>query len=65
MKFKFAPKGDYHPQQPIKINGEPWVVEAVAHTGRNLIARTPDDAPRFERILVVLTDAKPIEEIRA
>jgi len=56
MKFKFAPKGDYHPQQ---------VVEAVAHTGRNLIARTPDGAPRFERILVVLTDAKPIEEIRA
>ncbi len=63
MKFKFAPKGDYHPQQPITINGEPWVVESVYHTGRNLIAHTPDDAPKFERILVILTDAKPIKEM--
>ena len=61
MKFKFAPKGDYRPQQLITIEGDEYMVEAVYHTG-NLIA--VKQAPGFERITVVVTDEPPIEEIK-
>ena len=63
MKFKFAPRGEYHPGQTIMLAGAPWVIESVAHTGRSLVAHTPINAPKFERIVIVLTDALPIEEI--
>lgn len=62
MKFKFAPKGDYRPQQIITIAGVEYMVESVAHTGRSLIAVT-HKAARFERINVILTDEPPIEEV--
>ena len=67
MKFKFAPKGDYLPQQIITINGVEWMVESVSHTGRSLFACTPSiggkDMPKFERIQVTLTDEPSIEGI--
>jgi hypothetical protein len=63
MKFKFAPKGDYRPQQLITIAGVEYVVIEVAHTGRSLIAKTT--ASPVTHINVILTDAKPIEEIPA
>jgi len=69
VKFKFTPRGEYHPQQIIQIAGKDWMVESVAHTGRSLTAITPfkgyKNMAKFERILVVLTDSPPIEEIRA
>lgn len=61
MKFKFAPKGNYHIGQTIRVDGKDWVVESYSHTGRNLVATRCDT--KFERILVILTDAKPIEEV--
>ena len=64
MKFKFAPKGDYHPQQIITIAGEHFMVAEVAHTGRSLTAVTYK-ANKHERVLVILTDAPPIKEITA
>ena len=68
MKFKFAPKGDYHPQQIIKIGGQTYTVESVAHTGTKLEATTYfrkgyKGVRRYERILVVLTDEPPIAEV--
>lgn len=67
MKFKFAPKGDYRPQQVIKVNGQEWTVESVSHTGKDLLATTPfkgyKNMPKFERILVILTDEPPIVEV--
>jgi hypothetical protein len=63
MKFKFAPKGEYRPQQLITIAGVEYVVIEVAHTGRSLIAKTT--AAPITHINVILTDAKPIEEIPA
>jgi len=70
MKFKFAPKGDYHPQQIIKIAGQEYMVTAVAHTGTKLEATTYfrkgyKGVRKMERILVILTDEPNIEEIRA
>ena len=61
MKFKFAPKGEYRLQQLITIAGVEYVVIEVAHTGRSLIAKTT--ASPITHIKVILTDAKPIEEI--
>jgi len=70
VKFKFAPKGDYHPQQIIEIGGQEYMVAAVAHTGTKLEATTHfrkgyKGVRRMERILVILTDEPNIEEIRA
>lgn len=66
MKFKFAPKGDYLPQQIITINGVEWMVESVSHTRRSLFASTPfmgyKDMPKFERIQVILADEPSIAE---
>jgi hypothetical protein len=61
MKFKFAPKGEYRPRQLINIAGVEYMVTSVAHTGRSLEAKTT--ASPFTRINVILTDAKPIEEV--
>lgn len=61
MKFKFAPKGDYRPRQLITIAGVEYMVIEVAHTGRSLIAKTT--ASPFTHVNVILTDAKPIEEV--
>ena len=68
MKWKFAPKGDYHPQQVINIYGQTYMVESVAHTGTKLEATTYSckgykGVRRYERILVVLTDEPPITEV--
>lgn len=69
MKFKFAPKGDYLPQQIITINGVEWMVESVSHTRRSLFASTPfrgyKDMPKFERIQAILTDESSIAEVVA
>lgn len=60
MKFKFAPKGDYKPEQLIEIAGSSYRIESVERSGKNLIAV---GITRPERILVVLTDEQPIQEI--
>lgn len=60
MKFQFAPKGNYTIGQVITVNGRQLRVESYSHTGRNLIAHTLENAPRFERFTIVLTDAQPI-----
>jgi len=70
VKFKFAPKGDYRPQQIIEIGGQEYMVHSVAHTGTELEATTYfrkgyKGVRRMERILVILTDEPNIEEIRA
>jgi len=60
MKFKFAPKGAYHPGQPIIVEGIEYVVEHMSDTGHSLTARTLRNPVR--RILVVLTDEPYIKE---
>ena len=68
MKFKFAPKGDYKLGQPIFIGGVEYTVETMELTGRQLTATTPfrgyKNMPKFERIVVILTDEPPIVEIK-
>lgn len=63
MKFKFAPKGDYQPGQCIVVNGIEYVVEHLSASRHSMTVRTA--AEPVERILVVLTDEPPIEEIPA
>ena len=63
MKFHYLPKGDYKIGQVITIAGKPMQVESYSHTGRNFVAVTRAGAPRFERVIVILTDEPSIVEI--
>jgi len=40
-------------------------VESYTHTGRNVIVCTLDNAPKFQRIVCVCTDAPAIEGVTA
>ena len=60
MKFQFAPKANYRIGQRIAVNGLSLMVESYSHTGKNLIAVTLPGAPKFQRIMVILTDSKPV-----
>lgn len=63
MKFKFLPKGTYAVGQRIKVEGTPMTVESYSHTGKNIVAVSEPGATRFDRILIILTDAQPIEAL--
>lgn len=64
-KFAFIPKGNYTIGQVITVHGKPMQVESYSHTGKNVIVVSLTNAPKFERIVCVCTDAKPIEAITA
>lgn len=61
MRFAYIPKGDYHIGQIINVNGEQMQIESSSHTGKNVIAHSLMNASRFERIVCIVSDAKPIE----
>ena len=61
MRFAFIPKNQYAIGQIIKVQGRNMRVESYTHTGRNLIACTLDNAPKFERIACICTDSPDID----
>jgi len=61
MRFAFIPKNQYAIGQIIKVQGRNMRVESYTHTGRNLIACTLDNAPKFERIVCICTDSPAID----
>ena len=63
MKFAFIPKAKYTIGQVIKVHGKPMRVESYAHTGKNVVVHTLENAPRFERIMCICTDAPAIESV--
>ena len=65
MKFAFIPKANYTIGQLITVHGKKMRVESYTHTGKNVTVTTLRGAPRFERIVCVCTDLKPIEGIAA
>lgn len=64
MKFAYIPKGIYTIGQIIEINRKKLRVESYSHTGKNLIACTLEDAPKFERVVCICTDEPFIEETK-
>ena len=63
MKFAFIPKTQYRIGQVIQVHGKPMRVESYTHTGKNVVVHTLENAPRFERVMCVCTDAPIIEAI--
>jgi hypothetical protein len=63
MRFAFIPKTQYTIGQIIEVQGRKMRVESYTHTGRNLIACTLDNAPKFERIVCIRTDLPAIQEV--
>lgn len=61
MRFAFIPKAQYKIGQIITVHGKPMRVESYAHTGRNVVVHSLEDAPKFERILCVCTDQPAIQ----
>lgn len=64
MKFAYIPKGIYTIGQIIDVNQRKLRVESYSHTGKNLIAITLEDAPKFERVVCICSDEPFIEEIK-
>lgn len=62
MKFNFIKKQPVKIGQIIEVNGRKMRVECYSHTGRNVVVTTLESAPKFERILCVMTDEPFIEE---
>lgn len=65
MKFHYLPKGDYKIGQVVDVAGQRMRVESYSHTGRNLVAVSMPGAKRFERAVIILTDAPSIEGVTA
>ena len=65
MRFAFIPKAQYKIGQIIQVHGRDMRVESFTHTGRNVIACTLDNAPKFERIACICTDSPAIEGVTA
>jgi hypothetical protein len=63
MKFAFIPKAQYRIGQIVNVHGKPMRVESYTHTGKNLVCTTLENAPRFERVMCICTDAPIIEAI--
>jgi hypothetical protein len=63
MKFAYIPKAAYTIGQVIKVHGKPMQVESYTHTGKNVIVHSLENAPRFERIVCICTDAPVVEAI--
>lgn len=62
MKFAAIPKAQYKIGQEVEVLGYRCRVESYSHTGTNVVVHTID-APRFQRIVCLVSDAVPIEEI--
>jgi len=60
MKFAFIPKAQYKINQIITVHGKKMRVVAYSHTGKNVEVVTLENAPKFERIMCICTDAEPI-----
>jgi hypothetical protein len=60
MRFAFIPKDSYSIGQIIIVHGEPMRVESYTHTGRNVIAHSLENSPRFKRVVCICTDTKNI-----
>jgi hypothetical protein len=65
MKFAFVPKADYKIGQVIQVHGKPMRVESYTHTGKNVTVHTLENAPKFERIVCICTDAPSIVGVTA
>jgi hypothetical protein len=63
MKFAFIPKTQYRIGQIITVHGKPMRVESYTHTGKNVVVHSLENAPRFERVMCICTDAPIIEAI--
>jgi hypothetical protein len=63
MKFAFIPKAQYKIGQIITVHGKKMRVVAYSHTGKNVEVTTLENAPKFERIMCICTDAEPITSI--
>jgi hypothetical protein len=61
MRFAFIPKAAYKIGQIIQVHGKPMRVESYTHTGRNITVHTLENAPKFERIVCICTDAPAIQ----
>jgi hypothetical protein len=61
MRFAFIPKAAYKIGQIIQVHGKPMRVESYTHTGRNVTVHSLENAPKFERIVCICTDAPAIE----
>lgn len=62
-RFAFIPKGSYTIGQIIAVQGKAMRVESYSHTGKNVVAVSASG--KFERVMCVCTDAKPIGAITA
>jgi hypothetical protein len=60
MKFAYIPKANYTIGQILQLHGRNMRVESYSHTGRNIVVTTLENAPRFERVVCICTDAAPI-----
>jgi hypothetical protein len=65
MRFAFIPKAQYKIGQIIQVQGREMRVEIYTHTGRNVIACTLDNAPKFERVACICTDSPAIQGVTA
>jgi hypothetical protein len=65
MRFAFIPKAQYKIGQIIQVHGRDMRIESFTNTGRNVIACTLDNAPKFERIACICTDSPAIEGVTA
>ena len=63
MKFAFIPKTQDRIGQIITVHGKPMRVESYTHTGKNVVVHSLENAPRFERVMCICTDAPIIEAI--
>ena len=63
MKFAFIPKANYSIGQIISVHGKPMRINCFSHTGKNVIVTSLRHAPKFERIVCICTDSKPIEAV--
>jgi hypothetical protein len=56
MKFIFIPKQSFKIGQIVEVRGQKMKVESYSHTGKNVIVQSLDNAPKFDRILLIGTD---------
>lgn len=63
MQFAFIPQATYTIGQRVSLHGKPMQVISYSYTGKNLVVTSLANAPKFEKILCILTDEPPIEGI--
>ena len=65
MKFAFIPRDNYRIGQIIKVHGKRMSVVSYSHTGKNVEVVSLPIAKKFERVLCICTDNKPIDAVTA